>query len=896
MFKKKDKAVFFRNPFDPLQLDITNPNLQFNGLKSSKVYIHYYQEKKIIEFLQQQVISEQDYQTLFLLVSMPIPAEHCIAEASWLPIANLLNFEAFKAKEQEIKSSLSERLNCIQGDARFVYKTPNQTVCLLQRDVEKLDNRLIELLTEKMKGGEGFTVADLLNMECQLKQEMYAYAKQCTQLDDDRLLFEFTLRNSSEGVVHEESYKLYQSCRKSLSESWPQLLNLIVKMRFFLEFDESANGYSLQRELEDNLFKEAVRRDGFQLSQGVANSTKYRRIQEVLDQLLFEESRESEIQRLVRLGADPNAKSDGERTLLDLALRFGQVEKALQLLSLGADPELSSLHTQDQSNLMAALNQEKSEKLVVELIKRWKDFNHKNQKGETALIVAIQKKASFFIVSKLIENTKDINALTHQGYRALDFAIRERPGDFQIIKKLIEAGASAVLRNDDGNFPLIEAASCCNLQAVKIMFQEAPELIHECNNKGETALLAVLNGPSSSEACDIIDFLMKNGANPEAVNQEGQTGFALAKKSPLLQAQLERTAQDIAKKSLNPEMFTAFIVSLAQLMNNKNHRMSSACAPLMKRYLSYLHGLEGNNTPRSNASLLAQIIFLQKQPDFNVSFLPKILDDIRSGGDAHKTLLKENPDLIDRFSRIEYEAAKPPPKLPFNMRTSRSFMDNKQLNLGESAYLFSKLEEFLKKERLELGEDFAFILSDPRFWALPKETLKLIHDNQGQCKQLIKEWGLSYEQLRELTQKKLLIFSKFEALIDGLKQKMPLHELIHFNEDRLVLLLDNPQGLYALLNLNVSFERLRRMDSSQLNLWLENPSFLNFLCLHKINVATLFTLDVLKFNVLASQLEQITRCLELNLTFDALVKLSIKELTELFARKLAEGLEPSPGF
>ena len=115
MFQRTERL----SPSPPI--DFTHPNYSFK--KNIHIYVHYFQEKKILSLLLQENISERDYQRLIVLIQLPIPEELCIAQKEWLPLLALENYPAFKRKERAIKAQLQSRLDFIKHNPPCFFRT-----------------------------------------------------------------------------------------------------------------------------------------------------------------------------------------------------------------------------------------------------------------------------------------------------------------------------------------------------------------------------------------------------------------------------------------------------------------------------------------------------------------------------------------------------------------------------------------------------------------------------------------------------------------------------------------------------------------------------------------------------------------------------------------------------
>ncbi len=95
----------------------------------------------------------------------------------------------------------------------------------------------------------------------------------------------------------------------------------------------------------------------------------------------------SELESLIRRGADVNAPAAYGETALFYAIQFGRVKAANRLLELGANPNL--VDDTDRSPLLKAA-EDCNWRVVEQLLKKGAKINHKDFYGRTALINAAE--------------------------------------------------------------------------------------------------------------------------------------------------------------------------------------------------------------------------------------------------------------------------------------------------------------------------------------------------------------------------------------------------------------------------------------------------------------------------------------------------------------------------
>ena len=233
---------------------------------------------------------------------------------------------------------------------------------------------------------------------------------------------------------------------------------------------------------------------------------------EMFVQALKSDNTLAEIDKLIKNGADVNAKDKNGVTPLMLA-SFG---------SLDSD----------------------AVKAVKALIKAGANVNAKDDTGTTPLMWATNIFQNPDAIKVLIKAGADVNAKDNKGITPLMHAIYNIPLDESFkqatIKALIKAGADVNAKDNNGRTPLMRAANLENLDALKILIK-AKANVNAKDNEDNTPLLWATRRNAKT---DVIKLLIKSGADVNAKNNEGYT--------PLQWAVVERKSdvfKDILLKS-----------------------------------------------------------------------------------------------------------------------------------------------------------------------------------------------------------------------------------------------------------------------------------------------------------------------------------------------------------
>ena len=235
---------------------------------------------------------------------------------------------------------------------------------------------------------------------------------------------------------------------------------------------------------------------------------------EMFSQALQSDNAPAEIDKLIKNGADVNAKDKDGNTPLMLA-SFGSLNSDAVKALIKAGANVNAKNNEGLTPLMlAAIYNPDALKI---LIKAGADVNAKDNVGDTPLTYAILK------ISDMGKANPDM--------------IKKK---LDIIKVLIKAGADVNARNNKDYTPLMRAVKEENLDALKILI-EAKASVNAKDNEGFTPLLWATRRNTKT---DVIKLLIKSGADVNAKNNEGFT--------PLLWAVVERKSdvfKDILLKS-----------------------------------------------------------------------------------------------------------------------------------------------------------------------------------------------------------------------------------------------------------------------------------------------------------------------------------------------------------
>lgn len=193
----------------------------------------------------------------------------------------------------------------------------------------------------------------------------------------------------------------------------------------------------------------------------------------------------SDVEELVRGGADVNLTFDNGKTPLMVAAKHGQSELVTALLASGAD------------------------------------VNATNDNGGTALMFSAIR-GDLPTIEALLSHGADTNALAKFRWTAL--MIASVKGHAGVVRILLKHGADGNARDVYGWTPLMRAVYENRGEAVAVLLEDASIDVNNRDDQGITALhLAAVKGDAV-----IARMLIEHGADPGAVNLEGKTPVAIA--------------------------------------------------------------------------------------------------------------------------------------------------------------------------------------------------------------------------------------------------------------------------------------------------------------------------------------------------------------------------------
>ena len=258
--------------------------------------------------------------------------------------------------------------------------------------------------------------------------------------------------------------------------------------------------------------------------------------------LACEKGDSAEVQRLLKLGASPDAPNNQGLTPLTMASAFGRVQVVKDLVAAGANVNLAERNNDATPLMWAAAadlvkrrikmgmheppRPEDKVEITKVLLKAGAELNHKNSWGGTALQWAADS-GNVEVVKLLVDAKADVTIGDQTGLTPLIVAANNEGPQFpQIVKILVGAGASVADRDSAGQTPLIASTNSLKPDTAAFLIQSGAE-VDARDAEGYTALMRA----AQLARAETLQVLLKAGANPNAKNNEGTTVLAVAKKA-----------------------------------------------------------------------------------------------------------------------------------------------------------------------------------------------------------------------------------------------------------------------------------------------------------------------------------------------------------------------------
>ena len=321
----------------------------------------------------------------------------------------------------------------------------------------------------------------------------------------------------------------------------------------------------------------------------------------------IEENNIEMVKYLISIGQDVNAQifADGGwiNSPMKVAAQNGNIEIAKLLIDEGANLNSSDdyiYNAIDYGNYDIAkllidndvfnLNTNTTREQAIELAKKQKYYeiekllsseDSNNIAGYDELMNAVSK-GDMKALEKLIKDDTDLNK-QYDNITPINLAAARN--DKEMVKFLAEKGADINLEDGYGYTPLIIAIKYRNIGLAKNIIDLKPDLNAICSATGDTPLTYLVNANKYGGGADLCYYMIKNGADINKKNKEGNTPLMIAAESYSygIVGVLVNMGADYNIK--NKEGKTAIDIASARDDSSALHHMTNPSD--LEHYLSY---------------------------------------------------------------------------------------------------------------------------------------------------------------------------------------------------------------------------------------------------------------------------------------------------------------------
>jgi ankyrin repeat protein len=264
----------------------------------------------------------------------------------------------------------------------------------------------------------------------------------------------------------------------------------------------------------------------------------------------------SAVQQLLRNRVDVNAAQPDGSTALMLAAERDDLEVARLLIRAKANVDAANEYGATALSVACARG---NAELVRLLLEATADPNAPLLSGETPLMSAVDK-GHIDAVRALLERGADVNRKESRGGQtALMWAVASNHPE--VVTLLVGRGADVRARSRGGFTPLLFAAQQGNVESGRALLQAGADV----NDARDTDRMTALMISAATGSTDFVVLLMKEGANPNLLDENGFTALhyaALDRRAGLAKALLDHGANANARTTKDSRKNTTSGVSL----------------------------------------------------------------------------------------------------------------------------------------------------------------------------------------------------------------------------------------------------------------------------------------------------------------------------------------------
>ena len=254
--------------------------------------------------------------------------------------------------------------------------------------------------------------------------------------------------------------------------------------------------------------------------------------------LAIDHRNSAEVSRLIRKGADTNARNGLEFTPLALAAGSHQPDVMRLLLDAGAKHDVDT--TYGTPLLFAAMGAHAEGAKI--LLDKGARVNSSRSDGTTVLMMAANAGVPP-VVAELLKRGAKVDAQATSGMDALSLAARN--GHTEVGRMLLESGADANHRDAEGRTPLMHAAMSGHAAFVRLLLAQGAK-VDLRDAGGRTALLLAA---SYGDYPETVAALLEAGAERTVKTSEGATAGQIARYRGFDQAAKTLGAEDLPARA-----------------------------------------------------------------------------------------------------------------------------------------------------------------------------------------------------------------------------------------------------------------------------------------------------------------------------------------------------------
>lgn len=184
------------------------------------------------------------------------------------------------------------------------------------------------------------------------------------------------------------------------------------------------------------------------------------------------------------------------------------------LEKLTADPSIANIKDEDERLLIHHACLAKNDELVDALIQANKNVDAQDDQGYTALLICVLT-GYMGGVQRLVSAGADVNLAASSGVTPLHSSVSK--GHIEILEYLLKHDASVYATDRYRQTPLFRAASTGSALGVKLLLNHDAKV-----NATDSTNSTPLHFAIENQHGDIAVMLLRHGADPEIVNQDGK--------------------------------------------------------------------------------------------------------------------------------------------------------------------------------------------------------------------------------------------------------------------------------------------------------------------------------------------------------------------------------------